>query len=86
MSSPVEFVPDKIYCLKCRSHQNLKPLSLKKDLMTIKTKSGKTHFRSTWIAICAVCEKSVRRFAKSEEPVEEKKAEVPLPVPVPAPL
>lgn len=69
MSSDI--APVKLYCLKCRKLQDVKPGTIRKELMKIKTKSGKEHFRTSWVAVCSVCEKPVRRFAKSEKLAEE---------------
>lgn len=63
--------PAQLYCLKCRKVQDVKPNTIHKVLQKIKSKSGKEHFRSSWVAVCSVCEKPVHRFAKSEEKPEE---------------
>lgn len=71
MSSDAPVVPIQLYCLKCRKLQLVKPGTCHRELMKIKTKSGKEHFRTSWVAVCSVCEKPVRRFAKSDKKPEE---------------
>lgn len=85
MSSPAEIVPAQLYCFKCRKLQPVKANTIHKELMKIKTKSGKEHFRSSWVGVCGVCEKSVRRFAKSEKKPEEAAPVVPVAPVVEAP-
>lgn len=63
--------PTKLYCLKCRKVQDVKPQTVHKEIMKITSKAGKVHQRSTWVAVCSVCEKSVHRFAKSDKKPED---------------
>ena len=75
--SASEIAPAQLYCLKCRKFQEVKANTIHKELGKYKTKSGKEIFRSSWVGVCSVCEKPVRRFAKSEKKPEEPKPEAP---------